>query len=68
MESDPSFIDGATQADIIHNLEEKLKTCYVFAKVVDQICVRLKHYWDAGEYSQLNEANFFALALTLHLQ
>lgn len=68
MESDPAFIDSATQAEIIHNLEEKLKTCYVFPEVADQICIRLQHYWDAGEYSQLNEGNLFALGLTLHLQ
>ncbi len=68
MESDPIFIDSTTQAEIIHNLQEKLKTCYVFPEVADQICVRLGQLWDAGEYSQLLEPNLFALALTLNLQ
>ena len=68
MESDPTFIDSTTQTEIIHNLQEKLKTCYVFPEVADQICVRLGQLWDAGEYSQVKEANLFALALTINLQ
>ena len=48
MESDPTFLDSTTQAEIIHNLQEKLKTCYVFPEVADQICFHLEQYCAAG--------------------
>jgi len=61
-------IDTTTQAEIVQRLAEKLRACYVFPDVAEQICTRLETYLEAGEYADIDEAEFFALALTLHMQ
>jgi C-terminal processing protease CtpA/Prc len=68
METDPTFIDFATQLEIINKLSEKLRTCYIFPEVAEQICTRLQWYLHNGDYSTLTEADLFALALTMHMQ
>jgi retinol-binding protein 3 len=68
METDPTFIDLATQIEIINQLSEKLRACYIFPEVAEQICTRLQSYLHNGEYTTLTETNLFALALTMHMQ
>jgi C-terminal processing protease CtpA/Prc len=62
------FIDETTRAEIIHVLSEKLKAHYVFPEVAEKICERLDEHLDAGDYTAINEGEFFAYALTKHLQ
>jgi hypothetical protein len=61
-------IDIATQNQIIQTLSEKLKANYVFPNVAVQICQRLSQHLEAGDYAGISEGEFFALALTEHLQ
>ena len=68
METNPAFIDLTTQDKIINQLSEKMRACYIFPEVAEQICTYLKGYLHNGEYSALTEANLFALALTMHMQ
>ena len=68
MEADPTFIDLPTQVEIINQLSEKLRACYIFPEIAEQICIHLQGYLNNGEYSTLTEANLFALALTMHMQ
>jgi C-terminal processing protease CtpA/Prc len=68
MDTNQAFIDTTTQKEIINQLSEKLKTCYVDPAVAEQICARLQGYLHDGEYADLTEGNLFSLALTLHLQ
>jgi hypothetical protein len=68
METEQYLMDGSTKIKIIQMLTEKLRTCYVFPDIAEQICSRLQEHLDAGEYTDINEGEFFALALTLHMQ
>ena len=68
METDPSFIDVTTQVEIINQLSDQLKACYIFPEVAEKICTHLQGYLNKGEYATLTEANLFALALTMHMQ
>jgi hypothetical protein len=68
MDTAPTIIDTATQTQIIDHLAAKLRACYIFPDVADQICIRLQGYLQSGEYKDLTEGDLFALALTLHLQ
>jgi Peptidase family S41/N-terminal domain of Peptidase_S41 in eukaryotic IRBP len=68
MDTDPAIIDTASQIQIIDHLSAKLRACYIFPDVADQICIRLQRYLQCGEYKDLTDGNLFALALTLHLQ
>lgn len=61
-------IDPITQAEIIENLSGKLLTCYIFPEVAEQICACLQEHLENGEYADITEGAFFALALTTHLQ
>lgn len=61
-------ISATTPAEIIQNLSEKLRTCYVFPDTAEQICASLQKHLEDGEYADITEGEFLALALTLHLQ
>jgi hypothetical protein len=61
-------IDTSTQTEIIQNLLEKLKTCYVFPDVGLKICENIQKHLENGEYAEITEGEFFAYALTTHLQ
>jgi hypothetical protein len=63
-----SHIDSTTQTQIIQALSEKLRSFYVFPEVAEQICERLSEHLEAGDYADLTEGEFFAFALTEHLQ
>ena len=68
MVSEPTTIDNHTQIEVFKKLSEKLRACYIFADIAEQICNRLQGYLEAGEYSTNTEGDLFALALTMHMQ
>jgi TM2 domain-containing membrane protein YozV len=41
MDAGKVVITTATQTEIVYSLSEKLKACYVFPEIAEQICVRL---------------------------
>ena len=61
-------IDTTTQTEIIQNLTEKLKACYVFPDIADQICKRLGKHLKDGEYTAITDGELLAQTLTKHLQ
>jgi len=61
-------IDSTTQTEIVQNLSNKLKAYYVFPDVAEQICERLGKHLDDGDYIDITEGEFFAYALTTHIQ
>ncbi len=61
-------IDPLLQKEIIQSLSEKLKAVYIFPDIAEQICARLQKHLEDGEYADITEGEFFALALTMHLQ
>ncbi|MEA3439765.1 MAG: S41 family peptidase [Chloroflexota bacterium] len=61
-------IDTTEHIEIVQTLTEKLKANYVFPEVAEQICVRLQKHLNDGDYADITEGEFFALALTEHLQ
>jgi hypothetical protein len=61
-------LDSKTQAEIVQCLSTKLRACYVFPDIAEQICIQLQKHLEAGEYNDISEGEFFALALTVHVQ
>jgi hypothetical protein len=61
-------IDATTQVEIIRTLLEKLRSFYVYPEIAEKICENLEKHLEAGDYADLNEGEFFAYALTVHLQ
>lgn len=45
-----------------------MKAYYIFPDIAEQICKRLQKHLEDGEYTDINEGEYFALALTEHLQ
>jgi hypothetical protein len=68
MNTEQFIVDATSHAEIIQSLSRKLRTCYVFPDIAEQICVRLQKHLENGEYTDINEGEFFALALTMHMQ
>jgi hypothetical protein len=68
METGQVELEPNAQAEIIQNLSEKLRAYYVFPDVAEQICIRLQQYLADGEYAGIEEGEFFAVALTVHMQ
>ena len=68
MNADQPIIDATTQVEIINLLMEKLKTCYVLPDIAVQICTCLQKHLEQRDYADISEGEFFALALTLHMQ
>lgn len=62
------FIDTNTQAEIIKILTKILKTYYVYPDIAEQICNQLQKHLEDGDYSEITESEFFAYALTMHMQ
>jgi hypothetical protein len=63
-----SEINSAVQTEIIESLIEKLHDNYVFPEVAETICESLSIHLENGDYADISEGSFFALALTEHLQ
>lgn len=62
------IIDASTQKEIIQSLSEKLRACYVFPEIAEQICARLHKHLEDGDYTDISEGEFLAYALTTHMQ
>ncbi len=67
MDTEP-VIDGTMITELIRNLSEKVRANYIFPEVAEQICACLQKHLGEGDYADISEAEFLALALTLHLQ
>ena len=61
-------IDQSTHEQVVQNLIEKLRAYYIFPDIAEQICKRLQDHLQNGEYREITEGEFFAIALTEHLQ
>ncbi len=61
-------INTAMQVEIIESLSEKLRACYIFPDMAEQICAGLKKHLEDGDYADITEGDFFAFALTTHMQ
>ena len=68
MDNDPVVIDTATHAELVRSLSERLKACYIFPDIAEEICLRLQKRHEDGEYADITEGEFLALALTVHMQ
>jgi len=61
-------IDLKIQTEVVQGLLEKLRAYYVFPDIAEQICVRLEKHLNNGDYIGITEGDFFAYALTQHIQ
>jgi hypothetical protein len=68
MDTKPIVIDTTTHAEIVENLSAKLKAYYVFPEIAEKICTCLRKHLEDGDYTNISEGEFFAMALTTHLQ
>lgn len=62
------MLDRELQTEIIQSLSERLRAYYIFPDVAERVCEGLKGHLDAGDYSDITEGEFFAYALTTHMQ
>jgi hypothetical protein len=68
MDARKFLLDTATHAEIVKSLSEKLRANYVFPDFAEQICSCLQKHLEDGDYTDITEGEFFALALTMHMQ
>jgi len=61
-------IDLKLQTEVVLALMEKMRAYYIFPDIAEQICVRLEKHLNNGDYIGINEGEFFAYALTQHIQ
>jgi len=62
------MIETAIQIEVIRCLSEKLRTYYIFPDVAENICVGLQKHLENGDYTDIADDEFFAYALTIHMQ
>ena len=60
--------DTDNHIKIIRLLSEKLKALYIFPDVAEKICVGLQKHLENGDYTDIADDEFFAYALTTHMQ
>jgi len=68
MDTRQVVIDTTTHTEVVQSLSEKLRAFYVFPDVAEQICTCLQTHLEDGEYADITEGEFLALALTMHMQ
>lgn len=68
MSTPASVIDTLLKSEIIQKLSETLKAVYIYPELAAEIEQRLKQHIGAGDYNGVDEGDFFAYALTTHLQ
>jgi len=61
-------IEPSLQKEIIQGLSDKLKACYIFPDIAEQISACLQKHLEDGEYTDITDGEFFAFALTMHMQ
>ena len=57
-----------SHAEVVQALSEKLRAYYIFPDIGEKISNGLKKHFDDGDYNDLTEEEFFAYALTTHMQ
>jgi hypothetical protein len=62
------MIETAIHIEVIRNLSEILRAHYIDPDMAEKICACLKKHIDDGDYDDLTEGDFFAYALTTHMQ
>jgi len=62
------MIETVVQIEVIRCLSEKLRTYYIFPDVAENICVGLQKHLENGDYTDIADDEFFAYALTIHMQ
>ncbi|MCA9933574.1 MAG: S41 family peptidase [Ardenticatenaceae bacterium] len=60
--------ENATHTEIVEALLEKLRRFYVFPDAAEKICINLQQHLADGDYDDLQDEEFFAYALTTHMQ
>lgn len=60
--------DTDSRIKIVHLLSEKLRAYYIFPEVAEEICLSLQKHLENGDYADFTEDEFFAYALTTHMQ
>ena len=60
--------DTENHIEVIRLLSAKLKAYYIFPDVAEKICVGLQKHLEDGDYHDITEDEFFAYALTTHMQ
>jgi len=60
--------DTENRIKVIQLLSEKLRAYYIFPDVAEKICAGLQKHLDSGDYDDITEGEFFAYALTTHMQ
>ncbi len=60
--------DTENHIKVIRLLSEKLRAYYIFPDVAEKICAGLQKHLDSGDYNDIAEGEFFAYALTTHMQ
>ncbi len=68
MDTRQLIVDPAMHTEIVQSLSEILRAYYVFPDIAEGICTRLRKYLEDGEYRDITEGEFLALALTTHMQ
>ncbi|MCP4429176.1 MAG: peptidase, partial [Chloroflexi bacterium] len=68
MKTNQIVLDTIARKSIIQNLVEKLQSLYIFPDLAKEICARLQIHLDDGAYDDMTEGDFFAYALTTHMQ
>jgi retinol-binding protein 3 len=63
-----AVIDATTHAEIVQSLSAKVKAYYVFPDIAEEIGTSLQKHLDDGEYDDITDGEFLALALTTHMQ
>lgn len=61
-------VDRSMQLEIIQSLADRLRADYIFPDIAERICAGLQKHLEDGDYADINEGDFFAFALTTHLQ
>lgn len=59
--------DNTAHRAMIRSLCEKLRACYVFPDIAEQLCTCLQNHLENGDYADVDD-ELLALALTMHLQ
>jgi hypothetical protein len=68
MDAPDLIIDKTTRIKIIEALAEKLQANYIYPDIAEQVSKGLLEHEEMGDYIGLSEGEFFAYALTQHLQ
>jgi hypothetical protein len=61
-------MDTADTANVVHALSSRLRKCYVYPDIAEQICMRLNEHLLEGRYAEIKTGMILARNLTLDMQ